>query len=52
MPQHITVPIEEDELEYVLQLIQTLLKPDEAGPAFFIATEKWKEENEYEELPF
>lgn len=52
MQRFITVPIDEDQLEEVIELIQQRLSDDEAGPAFFIATAKWKKENNYEELPF
>ena len=46
------VPIKHDEIKQLIPLIQALLKDDEAGPAYFIATPEWIEATNYEEPPF
>lgn len=43
------VPITPTDLETIIAIIPHLLKSDEAGPAFFIATEEWQTEHNYSE---
>lgn len=47
-----TLPIRFDELTEVIDLIPIALDDDEAGPAFFLATETWITTHQYQELPF
>jgi|TARA_R100000149_G_scaffold61357_1_gene30728 hypothetical protein len=44
-----TIPLDIDELMEFIPIIQTLLKADEAGPGFFVATKQWKQETKQQE---
>jgi hypothetical protein len=44
-----TVPLFDEAFDAIITLIPTMLKDDEAGPAFFIMDEEWAKEHNYEE---
>ena len=46
------VPIDIEEMVSMVQIIQHVLNDDEAGPGFFIANDKWVDDNNLKEVPF
>ena len=48
MQTEATLPITDKDMESIMTLIPALLNDDEAGPAFFVATDEWQEQYNYD----
>ena len=49
MQHQATVPLHNEAFETIIKLIPSMLKDDEAGPAFYIIDDQWAEDNDYTE---
>ena len=49
MHNQATVPLHNEAFETIIKLIPSMLKDDEAGPAFYIIDDQWAEDNDYTE---